>query len=75
MIRKTLTAALTFAVLSGSALVASTASSEAGYYGGGYGGGYGGYYGGGYGGYHCYTRKIRVYGYYGYHWKRIRVCG
>ena len=72
MFRKTLAAALTVATLTGSALFASTTASQAGYYGGGYGG----YYGGGYGGgYHCFYKKVKVHGYYGWHWKKIRVCG
>ena len=70
MIRKTLAAALTVATLTGSALFATTTASQAGYYGGGYGG----YYGGGYV-QHCFYKKVKVRGYYGWHWKRIRVCG
>ena len=72
MIRKTLSTALAVAVISGSAMFASTAQSSAGgYYGGGY-------YGGGYSNYYyqpvCHWKKIKVWGYYGYHWKKVRVC-
>ena len=73
MIRKTVTTALTVAVLAGSAMFASTAASNAGgYYGGGY---YGGGHGYGYGyAKHCFYKKVKVHGYYGWHWKRIKVC-
>ena len=73
MFRKTLTAALAIAAISGSALLSTASASQAGYHGGyGYGHGYGyGYRGG----YHCFTRKVKVHGYYGWHWKRIKVCG
>lgn len=68
--KKTLAAALTVAVIGASAMFATTSNSQAGYYGGGYYGGYNqSYYGG-----HCYWKKIRVWGHYGYHWKTIRVC-
>ena len=67
--KKTIASALTVAVLAGSAMFASTSASQAGYYGGHYG--YNNYYGG----YHCFYKKVKVWGYYGYHWKRIKVCG
>ena len=68
--KKTLATALTVAVLAGSATFATTNASQAGYYGGHYGG-----YGYGYKfRRHCFYKKIKVWGYYGYHWKKIRVC-
>jgi len=83
MIRKTVSAALTAAVIAGSALIATTGASFAGGYGGyGYGGGYG--YNHGYNhrqtyrtGYYqprCFYKKVKVHGYYGWHWERVRVC-
>ena len=70
MIRKTLTAALTVAVLGTSAIVASTSASQAGY---GYG--YGHNWGHNYGyGYKCHYKRIKVWGHYGYYWKTIKVC-
>lgn len=69
MFRKSLAAALTVATISGSALVAGTSVSQAGYYGG-----YSGYRG------HydyqptCYYKRVRVHGYYGWTWKKVRVC-
>jgi hypothetical protein len=44
-----------------------TTSASAGYYG--YGHGYG------YRHYHCYYVSKPFYGYYGYYWRRVRVCG
>ena len=70
--KKTIAAALTVAVLATSATFATTNASQAGYYGGyhkGYGYGYGYKFRK-----HCYWKKIKVWGYYGYHWKKIRVC-
>lgn len=80
MIRKSMTAALALSVLAGSALVATTAPSLAGgkhfhghhkhhkihrhVYGYGYG-----YHPGG-----CFIKKVKVHGYYGWHWKKVRVC-
>ena len=68
MFRKTLTAAIAVATISGAALFSTASASQAGYYGGG------GYYGG----YHyapsCYTKKVKVWGYYGWTWQRVRVC-
>ena len=73
MFRKTLTAAIAVAAISGSALLATSTASQAGYYGGGYG-----YNGGYHGGYSyapsCFYKKVKVHGYYGWHWKRVRVC-
>ena len=69
MIRKTLTAAFAVAVIGTSAMIATPSASQAG-----------GYYGGGYYqpvfnyGYHCYWKKIKVWGPYGYFWKKVRVC-
>ena len=67
--KKTVTAALAVAVLSASAMFATTAPSNAGYWGGyGYYKPYYGYK------HHCYYKKVKVWGYYGYFWKRIKVC-
>jgi len=66
MFAKTLTAAIAVATISGSALFASSAPSQAGYYGYGYQGGY-----------HqpkCYYKKIKVWDYYGWHWEKVQVC-
>ncbi len=65
--KKTLSTAIAVAVLAGSAMLATSSVSQAhGYkhYG------YSNYY------YqpHCFYKKIKVWGYYGYHWKRIKVC-
>lgn len=66
-VRTTLAAALTVAVLASSAMFASTTPSLAG-----------GYYGGHYGGYvhqvHCYYKKVKVWTYYGWRWKHVKVC-
>ncbi len=67
--KKTLATALTVAVLAGSAFATSTTQSQAGYYGGHYGGGYGYVYAP-----KCFWKKVKVHGYYGWHWKKIRVC-
>jgi hypothetical protein len=67
--KKTLATALTVAVLAGSAFATSTTQSQAGYYGGHYGGGYGYVYTP-----KCFWKKVKVHGYYGWHWKKIRVC-
>ena len=68
MIRKTITAALAVAVISTSAMMVTATNSQAGGY----------YNGGGYGHvyypHHCYWKKIKVWGYYGYFWKKIKVC-
>ncbi len=69
---KTLNTALAIAVLAGSAMFASASASQAGYYGGGYGGGYG--YNNHYYQPSCFYKKIKVWGYYGYHWKTVKVC-
>ncbi len=69
---KTLNTALAVAVLAGSAMFASASASQAGYYGGGYGGGYG--YNNHYYQPACFYKKIKVWGYYGYHWKTVKVC-
>ena len=69
MIRKTVATALALATISGSALVATTGASQAGYYGS-------------YGGYRtyydyqpsCYFKRVRVQSYYGWTWKKVRVC-
>ncbi len=53
-------------------MFASASASQAGYYGGGYGGGYG--YNNHYYQPACFYKKIKVWGYYGYHWKTIKVC-
>ncbi|MGI9401255.1 MAG: hypothetical protein ACR2O0_08385 [Rhizobiaceae bacterium] len=71
MIRKTITAALAVAVIGTSAMVASTSNSQAGGYYGGHGGHYGHVY---YPRHHCYWKKIKVWGHYGYFWKKIKVC-
>jgi hypothetical protein len=83
MIRKTITTALTVAVLGASAMMATTVSSEAGFHGGkGHhnkhhnrhrhlGHGYGHDFGYGY----CYWKKIKVWDYYGFHWEKVRICG
>lgn len=77
MIRKTLSAALALSVLAGSALVATSTPSLAG------GKHFHGYkhhkiyrpaYGHGYYPGHCFYKKIKVHGHYGWHWKKIRVC-
>lgn len=65
--KNTLAAVLTIAVLAASATLATTTPSRAGYYGGQYG------YGHGYR-HKCFYKRIKVWGYYGYHWKRVRVC-
>ncbi len=65
--KKTLSTAVAVAVLSGSAMFATSSASQAhGYkhYG------YSNYYYQPY----CFYKKIKVWGYYGYHWKRIKVC-
>lgn len=69
-IRTTFTAALTVAVLAGSAMFATTNTSQAG----GYYGGYGGYYKHHYTPVHCYYKKVKVWTHYGWRWKRIKVC-
>ena len=73
MIRKTLTTILTVAAISSSAMFATATASNAGGYYGGYYGGYGKHYGWGY---HkkCFYKKVKVHGYYGWHWKKIRIC-
>lgn len=72
MFRKTLTAAVAVAVMSGAALFSTASASQAGY---GYHGGYGHH-----GGYHYhfkhkpyYIKKIKVWTYHGYVWKKVRV--
>ncbi len=83
MISKTIAGAVTAAIIAGSALVATTGASFAGGYG--YNGGYGGYgYNHGYNhrksyhtGYYqprCFYKKVKYHDYYGWHWKRVRVC-
>ncbi len=69
MIRKTLAATLTAAVLAGSALVATSAPASA--HGYGHRHHYNNYYYQPY----CFYKKVKVWDYYGgYFWKRIRVC-
>ena len=69
--RKTLSAAIAVAVIGASAMAMTTTNSQAGYYGG-YHGGYHGY---NYGyKHHCFYKKVKVWGHYGYFWKRIKVC-
>jgi hypothetical protein len=67
-IRKTFAATLTAAILSSAALMGSVQTASAGYYG----------YNSGYSQYHytptCFYKKVKVWGYYGYQWKRVRVC-
>ena len=67
--KKTLATALTIAVLATSTIATSTTNSQAGYYGGRCGGGHGYVYAP-----KCYWQSIKVHGYYGWHWKKIRVC-
>jgi hypothetical protein len=78
-IRSTVSAALAVAVISASALFATTGSSMAGGYGYGYG--YGNGYGNGYGhGYQlvyqprCHWTKVKVWTHYGWQWQKIKVC-
>lgn len=66
-IRTTFAAALTVAVLAGSAMFATTNISQAGGY-------YGGYYNHHYTPVHCYYKKVKVWTHYGWRWKRIKVC-
>ncbi len=84
--RKTASAALAIAVLATSGIAATTASSnaaptlrvapvesstnttQAGYHGSYYGG-YNNYYQP-----HCFWKKKRFWGGYGYYWKRVRIC-
>lgn len=65
--KNTVAAALTIAVLAASAILATSAPSQAGYYGGHYGHNHGYRH-------NCFYKRIKVWGYYGYHWKRVRVC-
>jgi hypothetical protein len=70
-IRSTVSAAIAVAVISASALFATTGSSMAGGYGYGYGNGYG---------YQlvyqprCYWTKVKVWTHYGWQWQKIKVC-
>ena len=48
--------------------VETSQATQVGYYGGYYGG-----YGYGYK-HHCFWKKKRFWGYYGYYWKRVRIC-
>lgn len=78
--RKAFATALTVAVLGTSALAATSSASQAGHYGYRYHGpvyshGYykpaHGYY---YGYRKCWYKKVKVWGHYGYRWKKIKVC-
>ena len=44
--------------------VETSQATQVGYYGG-YGYGYK---------HHCFWKKKRFWGYYGYYWKRVRIC-
>jgi len=76
MFRKTLTAAIAVATISGAALFSTTTASQAGYgYHGGY---YNSGYSYGYKHYHhapkpYYFKKVKVWTHYGYVWKKIKV--
>ncbi len=83
MFRKSAVAAIAIAVLSTSALVTTTASSQAGGYGHKQHHGYNnhGYNGYGHGNYgytyykpHCFWTKVKVHGYNGWHWEKVKVC-
>ena len=87
--RKTVSSAIAAAIIATTAIAAIPASASAAglsrlapiestatqttkvcYYGGGhYGGGYYNHYRP-----HCWWTKRKVWGYYGWHWKKVRVC-
>ena len=87
MFANTLRAGLALALIAGTALAAGSAPAMAGgkhfkkhghhfkghHYKGHYYKGHH-YYGHGYYPAHCFTKKVKVHGYYGWHWKKVRVC-
>ncbi len=82
MFSKSAAAAVAIAVLSGSALVSTTATSQAGGYGYNNHHGYNNH---GYNNYgykysynhyqpRCFWTKVKVHGYNGWHWEKVKVC-
>ena len=78
--RKVFATALTVAVLGTSAFAATTSASQAGYHGYRYHapvyhhGHYKRAHGYHYGYRKCWWKKVKVWGHYGYRWKKIKVC-
>lgn len=81
MFRKSAAAAIAIAVLSGSALVSTTVSSQAGnkhhqrhHNNHNNHNNYNYNYDYSYYQPHCFWKKVKVWDYHGYHWEKVQVC-